>query len=459
MTLKNRQFYLGLAARVSILTLFIFLSNCEGPRYYSQAELSQLQDLDKIEVLILNQPLSYSKKNLSLGRGLDYDLLNEFAKHFNKKISFIPFNNESDLVEAFKSGRGQLAAGRFPKSFVESNGFTPGPDYEAAALSLFCHKKFNITKIDDLRNKKIITFNKYNDVVSYQKLKTEIPHAQIEVWMNGSGLRAFNEIQNQKSDCLILNHTEGMFFQKQFLNAEYKFKLQDYFSLNWMIQKDHTYLSSLLKSWIQEASRTGVLLKNFDRYRILSEELSDVDIYLFLKRTDSRLPEYISYFKKAGLKYKLPWELVAAIAYQESQWDPKAKSFTGVQGLMQITKSTAQDLGIEDIHDAEENIFGGARYFKQLINLMPGHLNHSDKIVLALAAYNIGIGHLNDAFKIAQEHGKNPYHWNHLRKILPKLTDEKYYSKTQFGIARGYETVEYVERTKAYYHFLISRGG
>lgn len=458
MILKNRQLIYSWLKKASLLLLFIFLSNCEGPSYYSSHHYSKLENLDELEVLILNQPLSYSRRQLSLGKGLDYDLLQEFAKFYNKRIKFKAYNNESDLVADFKSGKGHLAAGRFPKSFIENNGVLAGPDYEAASLGVFCHKKLDINQVSDLNFKKIITFSKYNDVLSYQNLKSEIPNTQIEIWMNGSGLRAFSEIQNGSSDCLILNHQEGMYFQKQFLNAEYKFKLKDYFSLNWMIQKDHEYLNPLLKTWIQEASRSGVLLKNFDRYKIISEELTEIDIHIFLKRTSSRLPAYIPYFKKAGLRYNLPWQLIAAISYQESQWDASAKSFTGVQGLMQITKSTAQDLGILDIHNAEENIMGGAKYFRQIMRWLPAHLNQSDRIVLALAAYNSGIGHLNDAFIIAAEKGKNPYHWYQLKTVLPLLSEEKYYSKTQFGFARGKETVAYVEKAKAYYHFLISTG-
>jgi membrane-bound lytic murein transglycosylase F len=188
-----------------------------------------------------------------------------------------------------------------------------------------------------------------------------------------------------------------------------------------------------------------------------SQVLSDKDIFLFQKRFHSRLADYKPHFIKAGSQYNLPWELVAAISYQESQWDPQAKSFTGVQGLMQITKSTAKDLGIEDIHNAEENIFGGAKYLKQLISLMPDHLSDTDRIILALAAYNLGIGHLFDAFKIATSLGKNPYDWNHLKKILPKLSDETFYRQTQFGSARGNETVAFVERTKAFYNCLIQK--
>ncbi len=444
--------------KASLLVLFIFLSNCEGPSYYSTQEFSKLEQVDEIQVLILNQPLSYSRKHLSLGKGLDYDLITEFARHYNKKVTFKSYNNESDLVADFKSGKGHLAAGRFPKSFVENNAFMAGPDYEAASLSVFCHKKLSINNVADLNFKRIITFNKYNDVLPYQNLKTEIPNTHMEVWMNGSGLQAFSEIQAGNADCLVVNHQEGMFFQKQFLNTEYKFKLKDYFSLNWMIQKNHEYLNPLLKTWMQEASRNGILLQNFDRYRIFSEELSDIDVHLFLKRTTSRLPDYIPYFKKSALRYNLPWQLIAAISYQESQWDASAKSFTGVQGLMQITKSTAQDLGIMDIHNAEENILGGTKYFKKIMKWLPEDLNPSDRIVLALAAYNIGIGHLNDAFEIAYQQGKNPYQWHQLKTVLPLLSKERFYSKAQFGFARGKETVEYVEKAKAYYHFLITLG-
>jgi membrane-bound lytic murein transglycosylase F len=211
-----------------------------------------------------------------------------------------------------------------------------------------------------------------------------------------------------------------------------------------------------MRNWFQKASREGRIQKIYEQYRIYSEELTQSDIEIFKKRTKSRLPEYISLFKKAGAKYGLPWELVAAVCYQESHWDPSARSFTGVKGLMQITKSTAEDLGIEDIHDPQENIFGGARYLKQLIRFFPTDISYNDRVILALAAYNIGIGHLQDAFTLTESAGKNPYHWNHLKNELPKLARNEFYRNTQYGQARGGETVEYVEKTKAYFHYLLS---
>lgn len=412
--------------------------------------------LPQLKVLILNHPLSYSTKAKRIGQGIDHDLLADFAKTYGKKITFKAYRNEDDLLAAYKRGEGQIAAGRFPRAFGENYSNLLGPDYESASLSVFCKKKINATDERDLKNLDIISFERNKNVVSHLELVKQIPNARVQVWLNGSTSRAFAEIENNKADCLVTNNKEGLFHLKSVSKVDFKFKLKDHFSLNWMIADDAYFLSPLMRNWFQQASREGRIQKIYEQYRIYSEELSQSDAEIFKIRTRSRLPEYISIFKQAGAQYNLPWELIAAVCYQESHWDPTARSFTGVKGLMQITKSTAADLGIEDIHNAEENILGGARYLKKLISLFPKDISYNDRVFLALAAYNIGIGHLEDAFNLTYTFGKNPYHWNQLKTVLPKLAQNEYYRNTQYGKARGYETVEYVEKTKAYYHYLVS---
>lgn len=442
--------------RTLLLLPMLALVNCEGPRYYSDQQAQKLAELPTLKVLILRHPLSYSSKAKRISQGIDHDLLVDFAKSYGKKIEFKSYRNEDDLVAAYKTGAGHIAAGRFPRSFGENYSSVLGPDYESASLSVFCDKRDVVNGENDLGHLQTIAFERNKSVVSHLELVKKVPNARIQLWLNGSTVRAFSEIESKKADCLITNSKEGLFHLKDFSNLEFKFKLKDHFSLNWVINEDHSYLSPLMRSWIQKASRDGRIQKIYEQYRIYSEELTQSDIEIFKLRTKSRLPDYISLFKRAGIKYSLPWELVAAVCYQESHWDPAARSFTGVKGLMQITQSTADYLGIEDIHDPEENILGGARYLKKLIKFFPEEISYNDRVILALAAYNIGIGHLQDAFSIANTLGKNPYHWNQLKEVLPKLAQNEYYKDTQFGRARGYETVEYVEKTKAYFHYLLS---
>ena len=442
--------------RTLLLLPLLGLIHCEGPRYYSDHQAQLLSELPTLKILILKHPLSYTAQSKNMSQGIDHDLLVDFANSFGKKIEFKAYRNEDDLMAAFKQGVGHIAAGRFPRAYGESHNAILGPDYESASLSVFCNKQIKATTETDLSNLQIISFEKNKSVVSHRDLEQKIPKAHIQVWLNGSTSRAFSELENSKADCLVTNNKEGLFHLKEFNQIEFKFKLKDNFSLNWMIDSKHSYLSALMRSWLQKASREGRIQKIYEHYRIYSEELTQSDVELFKLRTQSRLPDYISLFKKAGAKYGLPWELVAAVCYQESHWDPTARSFTGVQGLMQITQSTAEYLGIDDIHNPAQNILGGARYLKKLVQFFPDEISFNDRVILALAAYNIGIGHLQDAFAIANSMGKNPYHWNQLKAVLPKLAINEYYKNTQYGHARGNETVEYVEKTKAYFHFLMT---
>ncbi len=442
--------------RTLLLLPLIGLIHCEGPRYYSDQQAQQMNDLPTLKVLILKHPLSYAGQSKNQDQGIDHDLLLDFATSFGKKIEFKSYRNEDDLMTAFKQGVGHIAAGRFPRAYGESYGVILGPDYESASLSVFCNKLIKADSDLDLANRQIISFEKNKNVVSHRDLEKKIPKARIQVWLNGSTSRAFSEIESHKADCLVTNNKEGLFHLKDFSQIEFKFKLEDNFSLNWMIADTQSFLSPLMRSWIQKASRDGRIQAIYEHYRIYTEELTQTDVELFKLRTQSRLPDYISLFKKAGARYGLPWELVAAVCYQESHWDPTARSFTGVQGLMQITQSTADYLGIEDIHNPAQNILGGARYLKKLVKFFPNEISFNDRVILALAAYNIGIGHLQDAFAIANSMGKNPYHWNQLKAVLPKLAINEYYKNTQYGQARGNETVEYVEKTKAYFHFLMT---
>tara|TARA_B110001454_G_scaffold219179_1_gene250847 strand:- start:139951 stop:141294 length:1344 start_codon:yes stop_codon:yes gene_type:complete len=442
--------------RTLLVLPLLCLIHCEGPRYYSDRQALKLQELPALKVLILRHPLSYSSKTKQISQGIDHDLISDFAKSYGKKVEFKAYRNEDDLIAAYKRGEGHIAAGRFPRAFAESHSEVIGPDYESASLSVFCRKRVEAQSETDLNGLDIISFDRNKNVVSHQELVKSVPNARIQVWLNGSTARAFSEIAESHADCLITNSNEGVFHLKDFSSLEFKFKLKDNFSLNWMIAEDQDFLNPLMRSWFQKASREGRVQKIYEQYRIYSEELTQSDIEIFKLRTKSRLPEYITYFKRAGIKYGLPWQLIAAVCYQESHWDPTARSFTGVKGLMQITQSTAEYLGIEDIHDPEENILGGARYLKKLIQFFPKEISYNDRVILALAAYNIGIGHLQDAFVLSESFGKNPYHWNQLKTILPKLAENEYYKNTKWGHARGNETVEYVEKTKAYFHYLAT---
>ena len=174
----------------------------------------------------------------------------------------------------------------------------------------------------------------------------------------------------------------------------------------------------------------------------------------FHKATQKKLVEYKDMFVEyAG--DDLDWRLLAAVSYQESHWKPHAKSPTGVRGMMMLTLNTAKQLGIKNRLDAEQSIRGGAQYLRKVIKRVPPRISDPDRTWFALAGYNVGWGHVEDARIITQQLGLDPDKWSDVKESLPLLQKKKWYKKTKHGYARGAEPVKYVNNIRRYYDVLV----
>ena len=186
----------------------------------------------------------------------------------------------------------------------------------------------------------------------------------------------------------------------------------------------------------------------------LKHKLPPGDTKAFLHHMQTRLPRYKEEFQRVGQKHGIPWTLLAAQAYQESHWNRNAMSPTGVRGIMMLTRATASDLGIENRLDPKHSIAGGARYLAQLHRQVPARISTPDRVFIALAAYNVGMGHIEDAQILAKRMNKNPDQWSDLKTLLPLLGKKKYYESLPHRYARGWEPVQYVKRVRAYQEIL-----
>jgi membrane-bound lytic murein transglycosylase F len=177
-----------------------------------------------------------------------------------------------------------------------------------------------------------------------------------------------------------------------------------------------------------------------------------VDTRAFIRAIATTLPKYQLLFELNA--DDIPWLKLAATAYQESHWKPLARSPTGVRGMMMLTLSTAKQVGVGNRLDPEQSIKGGALYLKQLLARIPKTVAQDQKFWFALAAYNVGFGHLIDARKLAVKLNKDPDSWVSIKQILPLLEKSKYHKKTRHGFARGREAVHYVDNIRRYYETL-----
>jgi membrane-bound lytic murein transglycosylase F len=178
-------------------------------------------------------------------------------------------------------------------------------------------------------------------------------------------------------------------------------------------------------------------------------------MFQFLEHLRERLPPLLPYFREHGTSNELDWRLLAAMGYQESNWNATATSYTGVRGIMMLTNRTADQLGVDDRLDPEQSIAGGARYFGDLRNRIPGGVVEPDRTWMALAAYNMGMGHLEDARVLTQKQNLNPDSWSDVELSLDLLSQQKWHQQTQHGFARGYEAKQYVKNIRNYFDILV----
>ncbi|MDH5785922.1 MAG: membrane-bound lytic murein transglycosylase MltF, partial [Chromatiales bacterium] len=256
-------------------------------------------------------------------------------------------------------------------------------------------------------------------------------------------------------DYTVADSNEVMMNQRFYPELRVAFDLSEPEPLAWAFPKfkdDSIYNAA--SDYFNRIKENGELDKLIERYYGHLERFDYVGTRTFQLHIKQRLPEYQHLFEYAGKEFGVDWMLVAAAAYQESHWDPSAVSPTGVKGIMMLTEVTAGELGVNERTDPVESIRGGALYLSQLMKKVPERIKEPDRTWLALAAYNIGYGHLEDARKLTESRGGNPDSWKDVKENLPLLRKRKWYNKTKHGYARGNEAVHYVEHIRSYYAIL-----
>jgi membrane-bound lytic murein transglycosylase F len=234
------------------------------------------------------------------------------------------------------------------------------------------------------------------------------------------------------------------------------FPIGDPTPLAWMFPQDgDPVLAERAKEFFLRITYDGTLRQILDRYYGHVQRLGQLDFANFLERRLSVLPRYRSMFKEAQELTGMDWRLLAALGFQESHWDPLAVSPTGVRGLMMLTAETADRMRVSDRLDPRQNIPAGAQYLLELKDTLPVRIREPDRTWLALAAYNVGYGHLEDGRILTQRRGMNPDLWVNVKQVLPLLSRYEYYSTVRYGFCRGGEAVVLTENIRAYYDILM----
>jgi membrane-bound lytic murein transglycosylase F len=258
------------------------------------------------------------------------------------------------------------------------------------------------------------------------------------------------KVSNNEIDCTIANSDIYSINLRYFPEIAMAFTISGREQLAWVLAPNSKGLEVSMYEWLNTFNQSGAMAALKDEHNGYIMFFDYYNTKMFYSRIKTRLPRYQELFTKAAGDYGITWTLLAAIAYQESHWDPNAKSFTGVRGLMMLTSNTAKMLGIEDRVNPAQSIDGGSRHIIEMLKIVPPEVQGENRLKFALAAYNVGIAHIQDAMGLAKKLNKNENEWSDLKTVLPLLAQKKYNKDLKYGYARGEEPVKYVESVYNY---------
>ncbi|MGB0474161.1 MAG: membrane-bound lytic murein transglycosylase MltF [Porticoccaceae bacterium] len=288
-----------------------------------------------------------------------------------------------------------------------------------------------------------------------QQLRQQFPDL---IWHEENDAEMSEMIRKVHDGEISYTITDSLAFETNrhiYPNARRAFDVTQPQSIAWAFSAtgDGTLLAAANR-FLQQYTDSGQLDAVKQQLFSQTKRFSAADAKQLGQLVNQRLPKYESLFKEIAKKHQLDWHLIAAIAYQESHWNPRAKSPTGVRGLMMLTLDTASEMNVSNRLDPIQSLEGGVGYFLKLKSRLPERISDPDRTLFALAAYNVGFGHLEDARILTARNNHNPDVWTDVRKHLPLLSKKKYYSTLKRGYARGNEPVIYVDNIQYYRSYL-----
>ena len=459
---------------VSVL-LAIFLSSCDQSEKVAQVSLllpdtldtqnrsqekpvsllEKIKKRDKITILTTNLPTTYyydRDNNLS---GPEYDMTQAFAKSLQVDVEYKVYESTKAVLEALRHNEGDVAAAGLTVTDNRRKEFDFGAVYQTTNEYLVCHRKHKrIKNKEGLKGLEIIVAA---DSSYIDSLKT-YPDISWTIDDEKNTEDLLDQVASKKVECTISDSTLYSIERRYHTEIQSKYTLAKESELAWMVNKHNDDLTEAIKVWFDKYRDDYDLAYTQEKYYGFVEIFDYVDTHKFLNRVQSRLPKYKEFFIDAAVKNDIEPSLLAAQSYQESHWNRKAKSPTGVRGIMMLTQPVAKSMGVTNRLHAKQNIYAGAK-FQAKMKKMVADVEEPDRSWLALAAYNVGRGHFRDAQSLARKLKKDPDRWSEMKDILPLLSQKKYYKDLRYGYARGNEPVRYVTRIRNYDELLNQHFG
>jgi len=426
---------------------------CLLPGCSNDDSLDHILKSGELRVISRNGPTTfYQDKNGPTG--FEYALASLLAEDLGVNLEMEPaFSLETIFVrlrreEADLAAAGLTLTGQRQADFPHST-----PYYRLKPQVIYKAGTFRPLSLDDLEGMKILVIagsSHHNSLLALQQGgRQQLKWEQIE---ESDSTELLQLVETGYAELAVVDSNEFTVQQALYPRLRVAFDLGEQQELAWFLPptKDNVRLLQHIDGFFQRLLESGSMERLREKHFGHAAGVTRIGSHTFSRNMRRNLPDYQGLIQQVAEEYQLDWHLLAAIAYQESHWNPLATSPTGVRGMMMLTLPTAREMGVKDRLDPLQSLRGGARYLKNIKRRLPQRIEEPDLTWFALAAYNIGMGHLEDARVITQQQGGNPDVWVDVMERLPLLQKSKHYKNARYGYARGTEPVTYVQNIRHY---------
>jgi membrane-bound lytic murein transglycosylase F len=382
------------------------------------------------------------------------ELARLFAEQLHVTLRTIQLPQD-EIHDALRKHLAHFAAVSF-RRVNNPDGLQFGPTFQSVREVLVCNSDGpRIRNLANLKGRKLIVAAGSAHEAALREAQRNLPTLH---WLTDHDLTTQDllaEVGEGSLDCAAANELQFEDARNYHPNLIAELDIVPPSRLAWAFPENaDPDLLKQVQIFFAAIQQDGTLHRLLERYYGHSGRLDTMDAAAFITRINTVLPRYRHLFDEAATLTGIDWRLLAALSYQESQWDPLATSYTNVRGMMMLTGDTADQMKVKNRLNPRESILAGAKYLLLLKDRLPSRIHEPDRTWLALAAYNQGYSHLQDARILTQRAGLNPDSWADVKRWMPLLNRPKYYKTLKHGYARGGEAVILVESVRSYYDML-----
>lgn len=439
------------AVVILLVNAGVYLTTCSEP----PTALEMVRQSGKLRVVTRNSPTTYY-----LGPhgplGPEYEFARRFADHLGVELEIFSAGDLQAVLPALLGHEADIAAAGLTITDERSDRVRFATPYQRVSQQLIYRIGTRRPRsVEDVVGTRLEIIAGSSHAPTLRRLKREHPDlAWTEVPATHSDDLMYR-VAEKEIDFTIADSAEVDISRRYHPELRVAFEVGSGDELAWAFRRlDDTTLYDEAQAFFAELAAQGETERILERYYGYTGDFDYVGTRRFLRHIETRLPRYLDLFQEAAARHGLDWHLLAAQGYQESHWNPRAVSPTGVRGIMMLTQAAAADLGIDNRIDPRQSIRGGARYLLRMKRRIPERIPEPDRTWMALAAYNVGFWHLEDARIITQLRGGDPDRWTDVRENLPLLAQSKWYRRVKRGYARGWEPVTYVDNIRSYLDLL-----